>query len=89
MCHNSSACHAYIMWAELVHYHFLYMPEVLNVVTTGKGAGTKNVVKWNRVLGFEFSIHPIFCLQRYYCSESKPILYQGTVYCKFLHYVCV
>ena len=27
-----------------------------NVVTTGNGTGTKYVLKWNRVLGFEFSI---------------------------------
>ena len=53
MCHNSSTCHAYIMWAELGHYHFLYVPAVLNVVTTGNGTGTKNVLKWNRALGFE------------------------------------
>ena len=53
MCHNSSACHAYVMWAELGHYHFLYVPGVLNVVTTGNGTGTKNVLKWNRELGFE------------------------------------
>ena len=44
------------MWAELVHCHFLYVPAVLNVVTTGNGTGTKNVLKWNRTLGFEFSI---------------------------------
>ena len=37
MCHNSSACHAYIMWAELGHSHFLYVPAVSNVVTTGNG----------------------------------------------------
>ena len=55
VCHNSSACH--VMWAELGHCHFLYMPAVLNVVTTGNGTGTKNVLKWNRVLGYEFSIH--------------------------------
>ena len=88
MCHNSSACYAYVMWAELGHCHFSYMPAVLNVVTTGNGTGTKNVLKWNRALGFEFSIHPIFCLRRYYCSESKPILYQNTVYCRFLICVC-
>ena len=23
VCHNSSACHAYVMWAELGHCHFL------------------------------------------------------------------
>ena len=27
-----------------------------NVVTIGNGTGTKNVLKWNRVFGFEFSI---------------------------------
>ena len=26
------------------------------VVTTGNGMGTKNVLKWNRAFGFEFSI---------------------------------
>ena len=56
VCHNSSACHAYVMWAELVNCHFYFVPAVLNVVTTGNGTGTKNVLKWNRVLGFEFSI---------------------------------
>ena len=35
---------------------FLYVPAVLNVVTTGNGMGTKNVLKWNRALRFEFSI---------------------------------
>ena len=34
------------------------MPAVLNVVTTGNGAVTKNVLKWNRELGFAFSIQP-------------------------------
>ena len=49
----------------------------------------KNVLKWIRELGFEFSIHPIFYLRRYNFSESRPILYQGTVYCMFLLYVGV
>ena len=35
VCHNSSACHVYVMWAELGHSHFLYVPAVSNVVTTG------------------------------------------------------
>ena len=26
------------------------------VVTTGNGSGTRNVLKWSRALGFEFSI---------------------------------
>ena len=57
MDHNSSACHTYVMWAELGHCHFLDLPAVLNVITTGNGTGTKNVLKWNRALMFEFSIH--------------------------------
>ena len=44
------------MWVELGHCHFLYVLAVLNVVTTGNGTGSKNVLKWNRVLRFEFSI---------------------------------
>ena len=48
VCHNSSACHAYVMWVELGHYHFLYVPSVLNIVTNGNCSGTKNVLKWNR-----------------------------------------
>ena len=47
VCHNSSACHAYVMWAELGHCNFLYVPAVLNIVTNGNGTGTKNVLKWN------------------------------------------
>ena len=45
VCHNSSTCRAYVMWAELVHCHFLNVPAVLNEVTTGNGTGTKNVLK--------------------------------------------
>ena len=41
VCHNSSACHAYVMWVELSHCHFLYVPAVLNVATTGNGTDTK------------------------------------------------
>ena len=51
VCHTNSACHAYVMWAELGHCYFLYVPAVLNVVITGNSTGTKNVLKWNRVLG--------------------------------------
>ena len=53
---TNSACYVYVIWAELGHCHFLYVPAVSNVVTTGNGTGTKNVLKWNRALGFEFSI---------------------------------
>ena len=56
MCHISSACHAYVMWAGLGHCHFLYVPAVLNVVTTGNGTGTKNVLNGTVRKGFEFSI---------------------------------
>ena len=53
--HNSSTCHAYVMWEEFFtrHSHFLYiyMPAVSNVVTTGNGTGTKNVVKGTVHLG--------------------------------------
>ena len=45
VCHNSSACRAYVMWAELVHCHFFKVPAVLNEVTTGNGTGSKNVIK--------------------------------------------
>ena len=38
------------------HCLFLYVQAVLNVVTTGNGTGTKNVLKWKRALRFEFSI---------------------------------
>ena len=44
------------MWAELGHCHLLYVPAVLNVVTSANGTDTKNIFKWNRALGFEFSI---------------------------------
>ena len=35
---------------------FFIRASSLNVVTTGNGTGTKNVLKWNRALGFDFSI---------------------------------
>ena len=55
------------------------VPVILNV-TNGNGTGTKNVLKWNRALGFEFGIQS---------SVYKPILYLDTGYCKFLLYVSV
>ena len=51
VCHISSACHVYVMWAELVHSHFLYVPAVSNVVTNGNGTGTTNVLKGTVRLG--------------------------------------
>ena len=86
--HDSSACHAYVMWVELGHSHFLYVQAVSNVVTTRNGTGTKNVLKWNSALGFMFIIQ-VFRLWHYYCSECKPILYLDMVYCKVLLYVSV
>ena len=56
VCHNSSTCHVYVMWAELGHSHFLHVPAVSNVVTNGNGTGTKKKFKRNCVLWFEFSI---------------------------------
>ena len=35
---------------------FFIRASILNIVTTANGMGTKNVLKWNRALGFEFSI---------------------------------
>ena len=37
-------------------FTFLYVPAVLNVVTTGNGTAAKNVLKWNLELGFVFGI---------------------------------
>ena len=51
VCHISSACHVYVMWAELGHSHFLYVPAVSNIVTNGIGMGTKNVLKGTVRLG--------------------------------------
>ena len=56
ICHNSSACQTYVVWPEIGHCHFLYVPAVLKVITTGNGTGTKNFLKWNHAFGFEFSI---------------------------------
>ena len=53
---NSSACHAYIMWVELGHCHFVIRAGSFKLRTTGSGTGTNNVFKWNRALWFEFSI---------------------------------
>ena len=49
--HNSSVCHAYVMWAEIGHCHFLYVPAVSNVVTTGNSTVTMNVLNGTVRLG--------------------------------------
>ena len=76
------------MWAGLVHCHFLYVPAVLNVVTTGNGTGTKNVLDETVCFGLSL-VSSLLSSRRYYCSESKTILYLDTVYCKFLLYVSI
>ena len=60
MCHNSSACHVYVMWAELGSSHFLYVPAILNVVTNGNG--TNNVLKVAVRSGFSLVIQSsVYC----------------------------
>ena len=57
VCHISS-----VMWAELGHSHFLYVPAVSNVVTNGNGTGNLKCFKRNRALGFEFTIQSsVYC----------------------------
>ena len=45
----------YAIWVELGHCHYLYVPTVLNVVTTGNSMGTKYIIELNRVLGFDLA----------------------------------
>ena len=47
--------------------------------------GTKNVLKWNRALGFEFSIQ----CSVYGASTVAKVSLLDTVYCKFLLYESV
>ena len=75
------------MWVELGHSHFLYVPAISNIVTNGNGTSTKNVLKGTVRLGL--SLVSSLLSTGNYCSESKPILYLDTVYCKFLLYVSV
>ena len=63
------------------------MPAVLNVVTTGNGEGTINVLKWNRALGFVFSTQPSVYGATIVVKAS--LFSSWTVYCKFLLYVSV
>ena len=83
VCHNSSTCHVYVMWAELGHSHFVYVPAVSNVVTNGNGTGTKNVLKGTVRFGLSL-VSRLLSSRCCYCNESKTILYLDTVYCKFL-----
>ena len=88
VCHNSNACHVYVMWAELGHSQFLYVQAVSNEITNGNGTGTKNVVKGTVRFGLSL-VSSLLSSRRYYCSKSKTILYLDTVYCKFLLYVSI
>ena len=61
------------------------MPVASNVVTNGNGTGTKNVLKGTVRFGLSL-VSSLLSSRRYYCSESKTILYLYTV---FLLYVSV
>ena len=71
VCHISSACHVYVMWAELGHSHFLYVPAVSNVVTNGSGTGTKNVLKGTVRLGLSLVSSLL---------STAQLLFQSSVY---------
>ena len=69
---NNSSCHAKRV-ANMSAFIF---------VACSKNAGSKNGT--SVLVSVQY---PVFRLWRYYCSESKPILYIDTLYCKFL--LCV
>ena len=50
--------------------------------------GTKNVLKGIVHFGLSL-VSSLLSSWRYYCSESKTILYLEMVYCKFLLYVSI
>ena len=76
------------MWADLGYCHFLYVQAVLHIATHKNGTATKNVLKWNHALGFEFSIQPsVYGTTT--VEKSKPIFHLDTVYCKVLLYVSI
>ena len=62
MCHNSSACHAYVLWVELSHSHFVWetatwedlrVSHFENVVTTGNRC-------YNRACTLVSVEHPVY-----------------------------
>ena len=57
-----------------------------NIITNGNGTDTKNVLKGTVRFGLGL-VSSLLSSRRYYCSESKTILYLDTIYCKFLLYV--
>ena len=58
------------------------------MLTNGNGKGTKNVLKGTVRFGLRL-VSSLMYSRRYYCSESKTILYLDKVYCKFLLYVSI
>ena len=64
------------------------MPAVSNVVTNRNGTGTNKILKGTIRFGLSL-VSSLLSSRRYFCSESKAILYLDTVYCKFLLYVSV
>ena len=65
---------------------FFICGSVSNEVTNVNGAGPKNVLKGTVRLGLSL-VSNLLSSRRYYCSESKTILYLDTVYCEVLLYV--
>ena len=59
---------------------FLCATAVSNIVTTGNGMGSKNVLKWNRALVFVFSIQSSV----YGATTAAIVSLFSTFYCKFL-----
>ena len=66
------------MWVELGHSHFLYVPVILNVVTTRKGTGTKNISKGTIALRFWFSIQSSL-----YCATSVAKVSLSSIWTQF------
>ena len=62
--------------------------QTVSNVTNGNGTVTKNVFKVTVRFGLSL-VSSFLSSLRYYCSESKTILYLDTVYCKFILNVSV
>ena len=61
----------------------MYVQAVSNVVTNGKGTGTKNVLKVTVRFGMSL-VSSFLSSRHYYCNESNTILYLDTFNCKFI-----
>ena len=67
---------------------FFVLQAISNVVTNGNGTDTKNV--FLKTVRCSLSLVSSFLSsRRYYCNESKTILYLDTVYCNFILNVSV